>query len=432
MNSNSNKNCPKNCPKKSPKNPPKHRSAIYPTLPILTPTETTRIKNYYRTRIKTVLKSYNEEEIKKKSLKTAKTLLLFNKFRTANSIAIFWSLPFEFQTESIIRYSFDNNKHVYLPRVTNMVDSTMEMLEIYGYDDYNNGGEYSYYKIFEPKSHFCKGYYNDVIKPYIDTRMGDYGYVDGLCGGVNDRVEEHNNGENNNDKNNNEKLLLLPRPNLLQDDCIKKLDLLLCPFLVCDGSLTRIGYGAGYYDRYINRLQARRIELGLKKVPIWGIGLGEQFLGNLVVKSLETNQNGIQSQNESQNENQNEKNVEKNETENGNEQNNVKCVKDDMFIEIDRQLLEIWGQMGQKGQMEQIGQMGNDTCLLNQFDIIIQNDNDRQNNSPKNDHILQQIYSDLHYNDLTVNLSLPYDQFDVKLDAVIVEDLYFGNIGEEW
>jgi hypothetical protein len=127
MNSNSNKNSPKNCPKKSPKNPPKHRSAIYPTLPILTPTETTRIKNYYRTRIKTVLKSYNEEEIKKKSLKTAKTLLLFNKFRTANSIAIFWSLPFEFQTESIIRYSFDNNKHVYLPRVTNMVDSTMEM-----------------------------------------------------------------------------------------------------------------------------------------------------------------------------------------------------------------------------------------------------------------------------------------------------------------
>lgn len=54
-------------------------------------------------------------------------------------------------------------------------------------------------------------------------------------------------------------ILAPPRDSLLYDPC--SIDLILCPLLSVDAQGFRLGYGGGYYDRYLMRSKAVRIGL---------------------------------------------------------------------------------------------------------------------------------------------------------------------------
>lgn len=58
-------------------------------------------------------------------------------------------------------------------------------------------------------------------------------------------------------------------------------DILLIPFVAFDNELNRLGYGGGYYDRYLSRV------LNIKKIKTIGIGYSYQKITRLPVNEYD-------------------------------------------------------------------------------------------------------------------------------------------------
>ena len=64
-------------------------------------------------------------------------------------------------------------------------------------------------------------------------------------------------------------------------------DVLLVPLLGFDKKMFRLGYGGGYYDRYIDKLQ------GKKKIITIGLAYSFQYIDNLPVENFDKSLNYI-------------------------------------------------------------------------------------------------------------------------------------------
>ena len=274
------------------------------------------------------MKANTPEETLSKSIQTQNTIHTnpsLNLYHTAKSIAIFFSLPHELQTNGMIREMLAEKKHVYLPRVIDSATGHMEMYEVLSQYDFEHGLDRSEWNIMEPsfklsaeviggslgdivekditsilthpdfKLHFDgvvgvgtgPNQHDAVGRDVIGNGVGDEGVLQGLS------QQQQSSSSSSQPPQSPQSSSLPPldinRPSLLGTmECLRDIELILCPFITCDVARTRVGYGGGFYDRFIQRLQKSRAEMGLPSVPVWGIGLPEQLTPDDVVLPFDT------------------------------------------------------------------------------------------------------------------------------------------------
>lgn len=163
-------------------------------------------------------KDVSSQNRKKWDNQIRSNLIQSSEFNEANYLFCYVGFDTEVATEEIIQYSLELHKKVYVPRVID--EENMEFFQIFSLKDLKPGK----FHIQEPLE--------------------------------------------------NENLLFTLKK--LQDEIMKpeKNVLMLLPGLVFDKKGVRIGYGRGYYDRYLHRL------FGLKKsesIPFFLMGIGYQF-----------------------------------------------------------------------------------------------------------------------------------------------------------
>lgn len=109
------------------------------------------------------------KNIKNKNIKDKK---IFNKiinsdiYKSANVIALYYSLESEVNTINLIKYMLNDNKEVYLPRVLNSSD-----MEFYKIDSLDNINHKSDLGIYEP----------DISKEVLDKNLLDLIIIPGIC-----------------------------------------------------------------------------------------------------------------------------------------------------------------------------------------------------------------------------------------------------------
>jgi 5-formyltetrahydrofolate cyclo-ligase len=270
------------------------------------------------------MKANTPEETKIKSQCTQNTIMTHPAlalFHSAKSIGIFFSLPHEFQTNDMINHMLSAKKHVFLPRVINSSTGHMEMYEIISPYDFLNGLDRSEWNIMEPsfkipsgvivESHkeICeknmvsilthpdfKCHFDGVTDPKISPNQNIVvdGDVDGDSAVVGEPLLLEQQQQQQQQQPLQSSSVTTPhfdinRPSLLDTiECLRDIELLLCPFITCDIARTRVGYGGGFYDRFIQRLQKARFEAGLPRVPVWGLGLPEQMAPDDVILPFDT------------------------------------------------------------------------------------------------------------------------------------------------
>lgn len=132
-----------------------------------------------------------EDIRQKKSLSIQKKLLSLPQYITANTLMIFCSFESEINTKGVIRYSLDNGKRVVVPKVS-LRPKCLLLSEL---KDYEKGLEMS--------------------PPYG---------------------------------------ILEPPWSLMRPVCPAELELVIVPGVVFDREGGRIGYGAGFYDRFFEKV----------------------------------------------------------------------------------------------------------------------------------------------------------------------------------
>lgn len=132
-------------------------------------------------------KNMSENELSEQSKKIAKTLLESDYYKDSNSIFSYVSFPPEVDTISIIEQAWQDDKTVYVPKV--------------------KGKQLIFYKIYD-------------FETLIRSKFGILEPVEGVHGAYG------------------------------QESKFSELKLMVTPGLAFDPSGNRIGYGAGYYDRF--------------------------------------------------------------------------------------------------------------------------------------------------------------------------------------
>ena len=133
--------------------------------------------------------SLTESEITEKSLLIAERLFEQEGYKDAANLLVFCSFGSETETYGIIKRALEDNKAVYCPKITDSKNHIMEFARVSAVDDLKEG----YMSILEP--------------------LGKIFY-------------EYTKGDNT---------------------------LMIMPGTAFDRSLTRIGYGGGYYDRFLEK-----------------------------------------------------------------------------------------------------------------------------------------------------------------------------------
>ena len=133
--------------------------------------------------------SLTESEITEKSLLIAERLFEQEGYKDAANLLVFCSFGSETETYGIIKRALEDNKAVYCPKITDSKNHIMEFARVSAVDDLKEG----YMSILEPIG-------NDFYK-YNDS---------------------------------NETLMIMPGT-------------------AFDHDLSRIGYGGGYYDRFLEK-----------------------------------------------------------------------------------------------------------------------------------------------------------------------------------
>lgn len=171
------------------------------------------LRKLIRNRLRVVL----QDSVKQQSNNVVSTVLRTSQFKKARSVALYMSMQTEVQTLDLIRFCFEMNKEVYLPRCNTIFlegrkRNLLSLLKI---------------RSFEDILHLPRGNYN-LLEP-LD-------------------------GEDVMDKGN--------------------LDLIILPGLAFTKEKSRLGQGAGFYDAFLNMYYKR-----FRECPyLMGIGLREQLV----------------------------------------------------------------------------------------------------------------------------------------------------------
>ncbi len=180
-----------------------------------------RAKSVIREEMIRVRGGLSDFERIEKSRQIARRLFELEVFRKSEAIFFFLSLPEEVQTEDMIREAFRLNKEVFVP----LVDKEEGRLQV-------------------------------VRIPHLEIEFvrGEY------------EVQE-------------------PAPQWREISSPARLDLVVAPGLAFDTSGSRIGYGAGYYDRLLSRIPAEAVRVGvgfdfqvLNSIPRMDFDMPVQFV----------------------------------------------------------------------------------------------------------------------------------------------------------
>ncbi|KAI9297570.1 5,10-methenyltetrahydrofolate synthetase [Neoconidiobolus thromboides FSU 785] len=182
------------------------------------------IKKELRKSIKLRLKQVTEENVKKQSLKVTKHITSSSWFQNSKKISIYLNMPFsELKTEDLVKEILLQNKQCFIPKTKG---DDMRMVEIKSIQELND----------LPKNNW------NIPEP-LDGEEGM------------DAVFNLENG----------------------------LDLILLPGLGFDIKCNRIGYGKGYYDKFI---QQHLIKFN-KKPLLVGICLEEQICNEIPMEEYD-------------------------------------------------------------------------------------------------------------------------------------------------
>lgn len=140
----------------------------------------------------------NQEEVIKYSIDVERKIFSLKNYDKSEEILIYVSYNNEINTINLIGNAFANNKKVAVPKVHK--DGEMDFYYISSLDDLVKG----YMGILEPDADLCK------------------------CVDVNKRFDK---------------------------------SLMICPLVAFDSRCNRIGYGGGYYDRYLSKVKISTVAL---------------------------------------------------------------------------------------------------------------------------------------------------------------------------
>ncbi|KAF8609255.1 5-formyltetrahydrofolate cyclo-ligase [Ceratobasidium sp. AG-I] len=156
-------------------------------------------------------------DVKNSSELIVKRLVESNVFQSSKSVSCFLSMAGEVDTDGIVRAALNSGKTLYVPRMNGRF---IDMLRVYDLDDLN-GLEAGKWGIREP----------------------------GVMRDSSERQNAFEHGE---------------------------LDLIVMPGVAFDSNLARLGYGRGYYDRFINMYSEKH---GSERTPtLVGVALDEQIV----------------------------------------------------------------------------------------------------------------------------------------------------------
>jgi 5-formyltetrahydrofolate cyclo-ligase len=173
------------------------------------------VKQALRKELRCKLASLEDDAILRASGDVAQQLFALPEFTDSKGVACFLSMPKEFNTRPILERLFQDGKRVYLPRVESVKEHTMSMLETSSLADLDA---------------FPPGRWN-IPEPPRDGPS---------------RVEACEDGS--------------------------ELDLIVVPGLAFDKHGGRLGQGAGFYDRYLAKIQELK---GNGKVKLVGVTIDE-------------------------------------------------------------------------------------------------------------------------------------------------------------
>lgn len=163
-------------------------------------------KKELRKQISHIRNSLTPEQRHAKSYEIARRVIEHERYKDAETIFLFCSYKSEVDTSEILRHALDNGKQVYLPKVE--------------YDERSGSDEMEFYQILSEED-VCEGY-KGIYEP-----IG----------------------------NHTRKMI----PEVIHGKM-----LMILPGLVFDKRGNRIGYGGGFYDRYLRRLE---FALEIKNAP---------------------------------------------------------------------------------------------------------------------------------------------------------------------
>lgn len=160
-------------------------------------------KKAVRRAIATVLRSLPNTEIQTQSAAVANHVLSSSWFQRCNTVCCYLSMPTsEVDTSPLVNAVLQSGKHLYVPKIDVTVDGRMDVMKTFGDDDLRT-------------------------------------FPSGLWG-----IKEPSTEWNG-----------IPRPSALKGTG-EVLDLILMPGVAFDRSMSRLGHGKGYYDRFITSYTA--------------------------------------------------------------------------------------------------------------------------------------------------------------------------------
>ncbi|KAK0495967.1 5-formyltetrahydrofolate cyclo-ligase [Armillaria luteobubalina] len=180
-------------------------------------------KRAMRKALSSTLKNISPAVIEEQSKAVADRVLAFDAFRESKTISCYLSMPtMELDTSTLVQEIVRSNKTLYVPKIS--PDGRMDFLEIHGADDIKSLSS-GLWGIREPGSTW--------------------------------------NG--------------IPRRNALDAVC-DKLDMILVPGVAFDRTLSRLGHGKGYYDKYISEYEAS----GRPRPLLVALALEEQVVDSIL------------------------------------------------------------------------------------------------------------------------------------------------------
>ncbi|KAI8972845.1 5-formyltetrahydrofolate cyclo-ligase [Trametes punicea] len=185
----------------------------------------TKQKGALRKAMRATLANISTDEIQAQSRQITRTLLALPEFQQSTSVSCFLSMPSgEVDTSGVVSAIFAAGKKLYVPKMVDKDHGIMDVLQIFGEDDLRTlpSGQWG---IREPDLEF-KG---------------------------------------------------KRRPSVLSGNA-EPLDLILMPGMAFDRSLSRLGYGKGFYDRFLSSYNAALQGRQQARPRLVALALREQIL----------------------------------------------------------------------------------------------------------------------------------------------------------
>jgi len=184
-------------------------------------------KRAERRRVGRVLRNMEESELRDGSERVFEKLRASPIIKNSRSVSVYLHMPkAELRTyPDTVRWLLEEEKRVFVPRVTGSERTDMQMLRVRSVQEieaFEGGNEWG---IREPSASQA-----------------------------------------------------LQMEHALDDQADELVDLVLLPGVAFDADCRRLGHGKGYYDSFLSRLNAKRIERGLRPAVTVGIGFDEQII----------------------------------------------------------------------------------------------------------------------------------------------------------